>query len=202
MNEQPPRLPAKKLPIILALLAGFLLLAIGILVANKLGRHGPRFAETAWLSRTVQDVTLTTPFEFGPAADISEKLPQPVRRAIKQMNIYQGKGTPDAFVTLISRIEYQPGIQTSIDGAVEGAMKNMGAAIGDPNPKYTSGRAMISGLEGRKVSYNGQKAGQKVHVESIFASRGQKLWQIQVLFEHAESTPDVSRILQSVKINP
>ncbi|HUR45849.1 MAG TPA: hypothetical protein VMZ27_08260, partial [Candidatus Saccharimonadales bacterium] len=180
---------------------------------SKIARHGvkallnatggpPKFAETAWAPRKVEDVAINAPFEFGPGPDISSQLPEQVRNAITHMQIFQSTGTPKSFVTMISRIEYKPGIKTSIDGAVQGAMRNMGAAIGDPDPKYSAAPTFISGLEGRKVSYHGQKSGQSVHVESVFANQGQKLWQIQVLYQHAESAPDVARIIQSVKIGP
>jgi hypothetical protein len=213
MNEQPPKPRNKPALTAILVIAGLVLLAIGVSVGIKIGGHGvralmnfaggpPKFADAAWAPRTIQDVTLTAPFDFGPGPDISAQLPKQVRDAIGYMQIYQSRGTPKTFVAMISRIEYRPGIQTSLDGAVAGAMQNMGTAIGDSNPKYSATATSISGLEGRKVSYHRQKSGQTVHVESIFAIKGQKLWQIQLLYQHPESAGDVSRIIQSVRIMP
>ena len=213
MNEPPPISSPKRTWTIVAIVGGVLLLLIGLAVGIKVGRAGvrtlmnlrsapPRFPEAAWAPRTLQDVTVTAPFDFGPGPDISDKLPQQIRGAISYMQIYQNTGAPKTFVVMVSRIEYKPGIQTSLDGAVAGAMKNMGAAIGDTDPKYSITSTSVSGLEGRRVSYKREKSGPTVNVDSVFARQGQKLWQIQVLYQYAESAGDVSRIIKSVKITP
>ena len=212
MNE-PSRPRGRKLFAVLAIFWGLALLLVGLFVGTKIGRHGmrslinftggpPKFSAAAWAPRTIQDVTVEAPFEFGPGPDISAQLPPQVRDAISYMQIYQGSGTPKTFVAMLSRIGYKPGTPTSLDGAVAGAMKYMGAAIGDPKPKYAAAAVTVSGLQGRKVSYHRQASGQTVNIDSVFAMKEQKLWQLQVIYQHPESAGAVNRMIQSLKITP
>ncbi len=222
MNETAPgqtEPPAKKsfsiFGSIVGIVAFIIAAAIGKTVAQKgvqalFGRSGnappvQTFSPSTWSTRTMTDITLDAPFQFGPGPDVTKSLPPQVRQSLDYYEIFDsGDGTnPRA---TISRIAYKAGVAVSVDGAVDGAMngamKPIAAAGGDANPHSTANKTTIDGLSARRASYSGRAGGGAVHLESVFVQNGQKLWQVQVIYTGDSSGPDAARILDSIHIRP
>lgn len=211
MNEPPSQSPTRKTLAILGSVGAIVV----ILIAAAIGRQGAKalfnrdsssvapahFTEAQWGRRTLQDISLHAPFDFDVGPDVIARIPQAARDAIEYFEMYQNRGG-GTFVVTISRIAYKPHVEFSLDGSVRGAMTQAAAAAGDSDPQHSSSTTTISGLEARRASYQGKVSGRAMQIEAAFVRRGQKLWQVQVLFLSPSSAGDASRILESIAITP
>ena len=227
MNEQPSETPKRKLLSILGTGGAIVVILIAAAIGKVVGRQGAKaifnrdstssapahFTEASWARRTIQDIALDAPFDFGAGPDITARIPQTLRDAIDYFEIYQSRGG-SSFAVFISRIAYKPQVELSLDGSVRGAMTQIAAEAGDSNPQYSSSTTTISGLEARTASYQGTVSGRTMHSEAAFVRHGQKLWQVQVIYlsdrtgkvvipaQFDSSAGDASRILRSIAITP
>jgi hypothetical protein len=214
MNEPRPQSPARKTLTILGLVGAIVVVLIAAAIGKVVGRQGTKalfnrdstsvtahFTEAQWQRRTLQDISLQSPFDFDVGPDVSARIPQAVRDAIEYFEIFQNRGGGTFGVT-ISRFAYKPHVEVSLDGTVQGAMTQAAAAAGDSDPQYSSTTTTISGLEARRASYQGKVSGRTMQIEAAFIRRGQKFWQVQVIFLSPSSAGDASRILESITITP
>lgn len=215
MNEQLPKSPRRKLLPTLGIVGVVIVILVSGAIGKIVGRQGakaifnrgsqdtaPHFAGTAWTHHTIQDISLDAPFDFEAGLDVTAKLPQQARDAIDYFETYLNRNAPSSFAVMVSRIAYKPHIKASLDGAMKGGMSQAVAAAGDSNPQYSSRTTSISGIEARTASYQRKVSGRTMHIDAVFACRGQKLWQVQIIYLNDASAADASRILRSITIRP
>jgi hypothetical protein len=160
-------------------------------------------ATGTWARRTVHDLSMEAPFELERGPDVSAKLPPQLVAAMDYFDLYQGAGGLGRFNAAISRLAYKPGIPTSLDGAVTGAMTQAAAAGGDRDPKFTSNRTNVNGLDARRASYRKAiSGGELMHIDAVFATSGRRIWQVQVIYLDESRAADAARILDSIIITP
>lgn len=209
MSSIPPELPPpapKKGPgivvIVIALFAGLVGLFVGKTVVERWRNRGdatPRF-KAEWTKQTFTDIAFEAPLVLGPGPDISDKLPDAVRELIDYMEIRDSGDAYKGFRVTVSRFGYKPGVQVSLDGAVNGAMTQAAAALGVVQPKFTEEPAKVDGLEARKSAYRGNVAGRPIQIDALFIQRGQQFWQVQVIAVASGEALDAKRILESVHV--
>jgi hypothetical protein len=221
MNEQPPDLPkptSKKLLGILGTIATFVVIIIAAAIGKTVGREGVKalmnksndapavrsYPASTWTTRTLGDLSLDAPFQFGPGPDMTNKLPKQIRDALAYYEVFDSGDSTNPRAT-VSRIAYTPETQVSLDGAMNGAMNGgmrpVAAAAGDTNPQFSSTVTTIDGLPARRATYTGRARGTSVHLDAAFVQSGQKIWQVQVIYTGDSSASDSKRILDSIHIN-
>lgn len=217
MNQQPPDLPKSKSKKLLVSVAVIIIAIITAVIGKDFGAYVVKslfgrsndtpmvqsHPAATWETRTLVDISIDAPFEFGPGPDISAELNQDVRDMLEYLHIYDSGDSTNPRVT-VSRIAYKPAAQISLDGAVNGAMtgaaKPLAALAGVADPKYTAEITTIDGLPARRASYIGQVKDVTFHVDAAFAQSGQKLWQVQVISTGEAAAADARRFLDSIHI--
>jgi len=159
------------------------------------------FAETDWKARTVEEVTLQAPFDFGPAVDLRDKLPDGIKGLVVQMALYNGAGNSDRLTLAISRTVYRADVTVNLDGAVTGALKSAMAALGEANPQYTTRELKVGDLPARAARSRTQRDGKTMNYEILVVGTGARMWQVQVFYDDAANAPAAARVLDSLRIN-
>lgn len=217
MNQQPPEIPKPRSKKLLVTVGVILLAIVAAVIGKNVGAAAVKAlfgssndaptvqppSDTGWETRTLVDISIDAPFEFGPGPEISTELNQGVRDLIEYLNVYDSGDGTNPRVT-VSRIAYKPTAEVSLDGAMNGAMagaaKPLAALAGVADPKYTSEIITIDGLPARRAKYTGKVKDTAFHVDAVFAQSGQKLWQVQVISTGDEAAADARRYLDSVHI--
>lgn len=169
---------------------------------ERRANHPPSFSANAWATRNFGDISIDAPFAFGPGQNLSDQLPKQVRDAVDYQEFFDSGDSTPGFRVAVSRFAYKPGIPVSLDGAVNGSVTSAAAAAGDHAPKFNTTTVKVNGLDGRRATYHGTASGQSVHMDSLFAQHGQKIWQVQIIYFSAASAKDSQRVLDSVRIAP
>ena len=159
----------------------------------------PVIAETAWTRHTLRDLNLDSPFRFNPPQDFRGKVPPEVQEEFELAEVYHSQSPNNLFI-VITLFVLKPGIEASLEGAVETGTAEFAKGVGDPNPQYSSTPTIVGGMKGCRTAYRGtHKSGQIVHCDTLTVVDENKLWQVAVGFDSA-SVKDASRILDSVAI--
>jgi len=167
------------------------------------GGPAPRYTQTDWTLRPLGDVTVETPFEFGPGPDLMLQVPAETRQTLQSLESFRSQGTSDSFGALVSRGVYKTNTTPDLDGAVRGALQNVATAVDDKNPSFNLKSTTISGRQARTASYHRKptdQADQETHVLAAFVADENRLWQLIVVYTDEASTVDAERILNSFKI--
>jgi hypothetical protein len=191
------RASSQKTAILIALGAGVLMVGTFFVVWMMRPRVDP-FPADAWGPRSVGRVTLDAPFAFKHGPRVA--LPPAVAQVVERMDVMANINTNADTETIVSTILYRPEVQGSLDGAVEGAMQD-GANTGKTASQrrkvsYDVQKYTLDGLAARRARY----AGDKLHIEGIFAQDGQTLIFVTVIYRTPEHRKEAKRILDSVKI--
>src|SRR4030095_9904702 len=81
---------------------------------------------------------------------------------------------------ILSRVGYKPGVQLSLDGAINNALTEVAAKLDDPDPHVGSPTALtVDGLAGRRASLKGRIGAAPVWIEMLALQGAQKRWFIQ-----------------------
>ena len=165
-------------------------------------RHQHALTSLTWTTQRVEDLTIEAPFTFQPVPDILEKLPPDLRAAVATWVNHEGVLAPDRLRAQVSHVTYHEGVALDLDGAVEGAISNAAAALGDRDPKHTATPVQISGLEARRVGYTSPRRRNRIYTDTLFIHRGQELWQVQTFVNAEALRPAAARILDSARLAP
>lgn len=159
-------------------------------------------AANGWARRTIKEVSVEAPFDFGAGPDVTGQIPPAAKAVIESMDTYQGSTRNQQFNVLVSRFSFKSGVPLNLDGAIKGAMTKGALAMGDSNPQFTTANTNLSGMEGRRASYHKMISGESVHMEGVVAGAGQRFWQVQVIYVGETRAADAARVLDSIVITP
>jgi hypothetical protein len=153
------------------------------------------YEDTDWIKSNYLGVTYEAPFELSP---MDLQLPQNAKNYIKEMENYKFESNPIAFI--ISRVEYQAGVTTSINGAVDGAVQNMQAQKGITEFSYKVSNIDSNFIEGRLIK--GTCKADKKDAEFIvyIYLKNLKLLQIMAMnLDFPENREIRNRIIKSIR---
>ena len=152
-----------------------------------------------WRARDLGDLTLDAPYGILPGADRIAQLPAEAREVVESYEVFESElANPHLKV---SRIRYKPGVELSLENAMDGAVRAVAAATGDVNPQINSTLVSIDGLPTCRADYSGSAKGKALHVDAAFVQRGQEMWQAQVISIGDFSAADTKRILDSIHLH-
>jgi hypothetical protein len=158
-------------------------------------------AAESWRSQTLGDVTLDLPFAAKRAPALEKQLREFLgsnSSGISDLKVYQG-GAKSMEVT-VSRNVFAADPIVGLTGIANGALRSHAASLGDFNPPLNASATTVSGLPGRRASYDHQD-GSGQRDTFLFALKGRILWQIAVASKVTDATSaDAARILGSVSI--
>lgn len=142
------------------------------------------------------EITLETNLKVVFGGDATAEMPQAQKDLFVSLRVWHAMAKDESLVIGITRMEMKPAVPLNVDGAIKGGLNEAIKKAGDATPKFEIEVVKVSGLEGRRASYEGTAP---IRAEAIVARDGQKLYQIQVFFTPARAE-DAQRIIKSVKI--
>jgi hypothetical protein len=180
-----------------------LLGALAILAALRiLVPGGPRgdarpALDRPWERREVLGLSLESPGRFRA---ITIPVPEELRTSIVRMESFgRNEGQTELRV---SRIEYRPEVQLSLQGSADGAIQAMRANPAVANLAFSSHGAQVSGVPSVRTTSTFQVQGRPAHGEILTVLRGRTLWQVQVLGPADDVTPRLGRrLLDSAQLS-
>jgi len=149
-----------------------------------------------WEEKIIAEVTLETNLKVTGGPDVLASIPAEKRDLFASLRSWMAMAPDQSLAIGIGRMEMKPKVPIDLDGAIKGGIQQAVKKGGDEDPKFEVEVTKISGLEGRKTSYQGSAP---FRIESIVARDGQVLYQIQIFYTAARAD-DAQRILKSVKI--
>jgi hypothetical protein len=154
------------------------------------------FEDSDWGRKQILGVQFESPFELS---ETEVELPPSVKQYVKLMKTYQYDS--QALSLFISRAEYNDGIATDIDGAVNGAVQNMKASKGVSDFIYTVKPITKNFLAGRLLQGTCKMKGKEAEFIGEIYLKDTKLLQILSFnLNYAENREARGRIMKSMKI--
>lgn len=170
--------------------------AIAMAAALALGACGDRGGE--WKESTVAGIRLSAPATFR---EEPLELPAAVRDRVEKAEVHHANA--GAVEVRVSRAVYVPGVEASLDGAVQGSVDEVSRAPGISGFRHTTAPARVSGKPATRVSANFAMRGQAARLEGLTVADGRTLYQVQALFPASDRNEQIAtRVLQSVALQP
>ncbi len=148
-----------------------------------------------WAARTVDQITVETPSDFKAPIDISKQLPAAVLELVESMSVRMAGEEADGMIVAYTTVTYKATADVTIDGAMDGAIKNAAATLGDKAAKYTMQKFQADNIEIRRAQYEDPKG--QTFIRGQVIRRGQSLFQVQVIATK-EKIKDADRVLDSI----
>jgi hypothetical protein len=154
------------------------------------------FEDSDWGRKQILGVRFESPFDLS---ETEVDLPNSIKQYIKIMKTYQYDA--QALSLFISRVEYNDGIVTDIDGAVNGAVQNMKASKGVSDFTYDVKPITKNFLTGRLLQGTCKIKGKEAEFVGELYKKDSKLLQILSMnLSHEENREARGRIMKSMKI--
>lgn len=155
------------------------------------------FEDSDWSRVQYLGITFDAPFELTP---MEVPLPANVKQYVKEMKTY--KYETKALGFFISRAEYQGGITPNIDGAVDGAMRNIQATKGVTDFTYTVANNDKNSMAGRLITGTCKVDKKDAEFIAHIYLKDLKLLQIMSMnLKHPENREIRDRIIKSLTIS-
>jgi hypothetical protein len=152
----------------------------------------------AWQSWNVVGLQISVPgFDKPEQHQTPIKQPPELEQLIEAFEGYQIESR--SLLVMADRFIYKPGIELSIDRAVQGAVDRMAAGPGISGLQYSFSRASVSGQSAVRTYVVFTIKGQRLRAESLTFISGRTMWQVVAMepdSEQAQAT--LERILVSV----
>lgn len=159
---------------------------------------------TSWVTETYGEppIRLSTPEKLR-STFLDGEGPQNMKQFIKDARSYTySKGA--ALSILVNTVAYQTGVNTNLQGAVEGAIFTLGQQPGIKGLTYETEDVQMNELQGKKVEGTYQVQERAFAFTNLLLTDSSHLWQVTVIHpqgdEHGVAITD--RILESVKVSP
>lgn len=193
-------------------------LAIGIIVIGSLAfvftfwlGEEPKSAginrellNTKWVTETYGEppIRLSTPEKLQ-STFLEGEGPQNMTQFVKDARSYTySQGA--ALSILVNTVEYRPGVNTSLQGAAEGAIYTLGQQQGVQDLKHETEDIQVNGLNGKKMKGNYQLRARRFAFTNLLLTDSSHLWQVTVIYPQDDDNGKAitERIMDSVEVNP
>jgi hypothetical protein len=154
---------------------------------------------SAWQSWNVIDLQISVPgFDKPEQHQTRIKQPSPEQEQfIEASEGYQIESR--LLLVLAQRCIYKPGIELSLDGAVQGGVDQMAARTGITGLQYSFSPASVSGESAVRTHVVFTMKGQHLRAESLTFISGRTMWQVVAMGRDSQQAQATSeRILASV----
>lgn len=136
-----------------------------------------------------------------PGVSQPEQVQQPMdHRAQPGIEQFEGYNIRSgSLVAAVSRITVKPGVRPSLDGAVQGSLREMSASVGVANFRSSSERTTLSGHPAARTIVQFTMNDQNVRVAVLMFLVDRTLWQVQTMVpDTPEAAGTLDRIIGSV----
>lgn len=157
-----------------------------------------------WVTETYGEppVRLSTPEKLRPTF-LEGEGPQNMTQFVKDARSYTySRGS--ALSILVNTVEYRPGVNTSLQGAAEGAVYTLGQQPGVQDLSHESDDVQIDGLNGKKLEGSYQLRERRFAFTNLLLTDSSHLWQVTVIHPQEDENGNAitERIIESVEVNP
>ncbi len=151
---------------------------------------------TPWKQQTLVELSFASPFELKPKSVPTSS----AGGAIRSVEFHQH--TTKTSSAGVMRMLYQEGVQVSLQGAVDGAIRNATNYPGVQNLQHIVQPSLVAGRSAARVSASFDQPRGKGRMESLVIVDGTTAWMVQMVFD--ESLPDAQaqaeRLLSSLEV--
>ena len=158
----------------------------------------PTAPAVEWVPWSVVGLDVMLPAATEPEKNQVSMTPPADQPAVETFERYQI--TSNVLVVSVSRVVYKPGIELSLDGAVQGSLKAMATDPDVSDLRSSSTNALVSGQPAvRTRAFYTNEERQQLRMESLTFAAGQTLWQVIAVVPETDRAEDtVNGILGSV----
>ncbi len=145
-------------------------------------------------------IRLSTPEKLRPTF-LEGEGPQNMTQFVKDARSYTfSQGS--ALSILVNTVKYRPGVNTNLQGAVDGALYTLGQQPGVQNLKHETEDMQLDGLEGKKLEGSYQMRERSFAFTNVLLADSSHLWQVTIIHpQDDESGAAIAdRIVESVAI--
>ena len=164
---------------------------IGILIflfAGSLGRaitHSPRAWETYTVGTIAPSITLAVPNE---PKLLNVEIPEALSKISKKIEYYECSSEPDGIIIQVLGITYNPEINLSLQGGINGAVGDVAHLSGASNVQNNTEPITISGKTATLLTITADVNGSKFEQKTVFLVNGQNLRQINFQYKSTDET--------------
>ncbi|MEQ6122676.1 hypothetical protein AAON49_00580 [Pseudotenacibaculum sp. MALMAid0570] len=173
------------------------------MVGSFLTASTQELAEGKWMTKTygLPSITIETPVELKKEPD--PELPEEVKNSIVSMSGFGYSKWGNKLDIIVFTSSYAPTIQTSLDGAVGGAIEKMKSQPEVSNVTSNVEQYDAVGIPGAKLSGTYSEKGVDKKYEAVIMAKDNRLWTVIVAHQQGDENGEkiAERILNSIKID-
>ncbi len=184
------------------------IIAAAIIIPILIGKYLPptvsQLAEKEWVTKTygaAPSITISSPVELTKQADL--EVPEEIRRLIIASSNYSYSNWLAGIEIAVATNSYDPSVQTSLDGAVNGVQSSIGQEEGVTLISSNLESFSISSVEGRKISGTLNQRGDVLSYTALILVDENRLWTIMLSHEESDTqgAAIIERMINSIKID-
>jgi len=147
-------------------------------------------------------LNIESPVILKPTNELMDNIDKETRKFIAGIESCEGSYGKN-FDVIMNSVSFVPDVQTSLQGAANGAINEMRSKHGVSNFDYAESEIEISGKTGVLQSGSYNYKGEQFRFYDAIILRGQQSWQVIIVFNAAEKAGEkiASRILDSIAIS-
>ena len=146
-------------------------------------------------------LSIDAPFTFK-ESDLSSQLTPSVKKLVKRMESFVYDRSKESYS--INAVEYQPEVNFNMDGAVEGAIREMTLKSGGKVENRTDKKTEIDGNTATitDITLTNRDKDEMV-IKMAIINKDSRMFQLMGLYKAGNETAkeNISRIIESIKIN-
>jgi hypothetical protein len=180
-------------------------IVIGILILVFSGAFAKAIVDSPkpWKTYTVGTIapriTLAAPSE---PKLLNVEIPEALSKISKRIEYYECSSEPDGIIIQVLGITYNPEINLSLQGGINGAVGDVAHLSGASNVQHSTEPITISGKNATLLTITADVNGSKFEQKTVFLVNGQSLKQINFQYESTDVTgrKSAQKALESLQV--
>jgi hypothetical protein len=159
-----------------------------------------RSSSREWTLTRIDDSALSLSLP-GPLTPRPIALPADAQASMSRFNVSTWEG--DGIHVAVSHVVSKPGVPTSLNGAIEGALNNLRKMSGGASVEETRRPWQLDGRAGVIVDLRIRAPNDETVGHSLFLTEGPELWQALILYRPEQTAGErvTARIIESARFD-
>jgi hypothetical protein len=160
----------------------------------------PPSSAASWMRYTLGSVSFDTPAPIvGPSENKQNQVAELKRDLIASVYEYHGTAYNGSLVISCARLTFAPGATYDLDAGIQGCVSHAAENLNDKNPRYTTRRVSIDGLDARRATYR-PAAHDGVVVEILVIVDNEGIAWMFAAAAESKYAKDAQRVMDSIHI--
>ncbi|MCB2218840.1 MAG: hypothetical protein KQI35_00490 [Bacteroidetes bacterium] len=165
-----------------------------------------KYTQIEWTQQTcgTLGLRLEAPLELKPGSEMEKQIPEEAMNLIQSVESYQTDVKNRKLYIMANSIRYNPEINASLDGAIQGSIQEFQNKMDVENFQYDVTPIRQGELVGGLITGKWKEGSDLVGYRMVIFVKGTAMWQVLVGYDYTDpfGREIADKIIQSIRITP